>query len=54
MRSPFMQMEGVTQQSAALVEQATASTLAFEEQAAALLAAGGASGSCAVSRLADS
>jgi methyl-accepting chemotaxis protein len=33
------QMEGVTQQNAALVEQATASTLAFEEQAANLLAA---------------
>jgi methyl-accepting chemotaxis protein len=35
----IVQMEGVTQQNAALVEQATASTLAFEEQAAALLAA---------------
>ena len=35
----IMQMEGVTQQNAALVEQATASTLAFEEQAAALLQA---------------
>jgi methyl-accepting chemotaxis protein len=32
-------MESVTQQNAALVEQATASTLAFEEQAASLLAA---------------
>jgi methyl-accepting chemotaxis protein len=32
-------MEGVTQQNAALVEQATASTLAFEEQAASLIAA---------------
>jgi methyl-accepting chemotaxis protein-1 (serine sensor receptor) len=31
------QMEGVTQQNAALVEQAAASTLAFEEQAAALI-----------------
>jgi methyl-accepting chemotaxis protein len=35
----IVQMEGVTQQNAALVEQATASTLAFEEQAAALLSA---------------
>jgi methyl-accepting chemotaxis protein len=35
----IMQMESVTQQNAALVEQATASTLAFEEQAASLLAA---------------
>jgi methyl-accepting chemotaxis protein len=34
-----MQMESVTQQNAALVEQAAASTLAFEEQAAALTAA---------------
>jgi len=33
------QMEGVTQQNAALVEQATASTLAFEEQATILIAA---------------
>jgi len=33
------QMEGVTQQNAALVERATASTLAFEEQAANLVAA---------------
>jgi methyl-accepting chemotaxis protein len=35
----IVQMEGVTQQNAALVEQATASTLAFEEQAAHLFAA---------------
>jgi methyl-accepting chemotaxis protein len=35
----IMQMESVTQQNAALVEQATASTLAFEEQAAKLIAA---------------
>jgi methyl-accepting chemotaxis protein len=35
----IMQMESVTQQNAALVEQATASTLAFEEQAANLIAA---------------
>jgi len=37
----IMQMESVTQQNAALVEQATASTLAFEEQAANLIAATG-------------
>jgi len=35
----IVQMESVTQQNAALVEQATASTLAFEEQAANLIAA---------------
>ena len=35
----IVQMESVTQQNAALVEQATASTLAFEEQAASLVAA---------------
>jgi methyl-accepting chemotaxis protein len=35
----IVQMEGVTQQNAALVEQATASTLAFEEQAANLIGA---------------
>jgi methyl-accepting chemotaxis protein len=35
----IVQMEGVTQQNAALVEEVTASTLAFEEQAANLLAA---------------
>ena len=35
----IVQMESVTQQNAALVEQATASTLAFEEQAANLVAA---------------
>jgi methyl-accepting chemotaxis protein len=34
-----MQMESVTQQNAALVEQATASTLAFGEQATNLIAA---------------
>ena len=34
-----MQMESVTQQNAALVEQAAAGTLAFEEQAASLIAA---------------
>jgi methyl-accepting chemotaxis protein len=32
-------MEGVTQQNAALVEKVTAGTLAFEEQAANLIAA---------------
>jgi methyl-accepting chemotaxis protein len=35
----IVQMEGVTQQNAALVEEATASTLAFEQQAEALLGA---------------
>jgi methyl-accepting chemotaxis protein len=35
----IVQMESVTQQNAALVEQATASTLAFEEQAASLIGA---------------
>jgi methyl-accepting chemotaxis protein len=37
----IVQMEGVTQQNAALVEQVTASTLAFEEQTANLLAIAG-------------
>jgi methyl-accepting chemotaxis protein len=35
----LVQMESATQQNAALVEQVTASTLAFEEQAAHLVAA---------------